>query len=60
MHKYLLCRPQSCNPHNFDIESAVQYGNNQFGKIKWIGSISGTAQVYAGIEMVINCLHSLS
>ena len=45
--------PESHNPYNLEVGSAVQYMDfNQYGVIKWIGTISDSRDVYAGIEMV--------
>ena len=41
------------NPHNFVVGSAVQYlDTEQYGVIKWIGTLQGTKAPYAGVEMV--------
>ena len=42
------------NPHDLVVGSAVQYiGHEQYGIIKWIGTLSDIPKVtYAGVEMV--------
>ena len=45
------------NPHNLIVGSAVQYMDfEQYGVIKWIGTIPGTKDTYAGVEMVCTWL----
>ena len=45
---------ESNNPHDLVVGSAVQYiDHEQYGIIKWIGTLSGIPEVtYAGVEMV--------
>ena len=50
--------PIDTNPPNLKVESVIQYGEPaQCGVIKWIGSLPGETEVYAGVEMVINHLN---
>ena len=52
-HLLFTFSPESNNPHNLGVGSAVQYRNSdQYGVIKWIGTISGSKDLYAGVEMV--------
>ena len=39
------------NPHNLVVGSAVRC-LEQFGVIKWIGTLKGDKKIYAGLEMV--------
>jgi len=44
---------KNINPHNLNIGSAVQCTDTeQYGVIKWIGTLSDSKEVYAGVEMV--------
>ena len=41
------------NPHKLVVGSEVQYLNTEhYGVIKWIGTLPGVKQPYAGVEMV--------
>ena len=52
--------PDSCNPHNLGVGSTIQYMDfNQYGVIKWIGSIPGSKEIFAGLEMVCTYVYSM-
>ena len=42
------------NPFDLTVGSAVQYllKSEQYGVIKWIGTLSGSKETFAGVEMV--------
>ena len=43
------------NPYNFVVGSAVKhyYHNSEhYGVIKWIGTLEGSKETFAGVEMV--------
>ena len=42
------------NPHNLEVNSAVQYGKPvEYGVIKWMGILPGKENIhFAGVEMV--------
>lgn len=48
---------KATNPHNLIVGSAVQYmDSEQYGVIEWIGTLPGTKDTYAGVEMV--CMYN--
>jgi len=53
---YVVCsfsRPDSCNPYNLKVGSAVKDKVlGQYGTIRWIGVLQGNKDAHAGVEMV--------
>ena len=46
-------RAENDNPYNFVVGSAVKHFE-QYGVVKWMGTLTGDRKLYAKIELVIN------